>query len=88
MPSRVRNKKCYGSMILITQHLQKWFIDSDSGTRALQTLGFYKLIFLFQVKKIVAWKKMKSSNISGNMQRIFFVLSPCVWENYRLNKND
>ena len=29
-------------------------------------------------------EKMKTSNISATMPLIFFILSPCVWENNRL----
>ena len=32
-------------------------------------------------------KKMKTSNISGTMQPIFFILLPCVWENNGLLNN-
>ena len=31
--------------------------------------------------KWVEWKNMKTWNISGTKPTIFFVLSPCVWEN-------
>ena len=37
--------------------------------------------------KWVVWKNVKTLNISGTMPQIFFILSPCVWENEILNKN-
>ena len=38
--------------------------------------------------KCVAWKKVKALNISATIQLIFFLLSPCIWENNGLlNKN-
>ena len=58
----------------------------------IEVLGFYKnvrgdrglphnLVLPFTGEKWVAWKKMKTSHISGNMQLIFFILSAYVWEN-------
>ena len=47
----------------------------------------HNLVFLFQVKNGLHEQKVKISNISGNMQQIFFIFLPCVWkDNGLLNK--
>ena len=48
----------------------------------------HSLVFLFPTGKWVAWKNVKTSNIAGIMQPIFFIFSPCFCENnWLLDKN-
>ena len=62
---------------------------SDKGTKICNETGVATQFSLpFLDGKWVTWKKVKTSNISGTIQPIFFILSPCVRENNGLlNKN-
>ena len=62
----------------ITQHFKKSFRDYDRAIRALKN-GFrleMEFSLSFPGGKLVVWKKVKTSNISGAMQPIFFIVSP------------
>ena len=68
------------------------FTDSYRCTWALQKYATRqkvaaRLSLPFSRLKTGCMKKVKTSNISGTMQPIFFILLPCVWENNGLLNN-
>ena len=78
----------------ITRHFQKCFTDYDRSTPVQQkNVKDYKGVVLelslpFPGGKWAVWKNVKTSNISGAMQPIFLIFSPCVWENNGLLHNN
>ena len=81
---------------MITQHFQKTVLQIMMKVlefcTKINVLGDWGLPQNFQslpfpVGKLVAWKKLKTSNITGRMPPNFFILSPCYWgNNWQLNK--
>ena len=91
-PGRVENKKEYRyvSLLNIFKNVLQIMIgvfELYKKIAARQGLP-HNSVFLFPGGKWVAWKKVKTSNISGTLPSILFNLSSCVQENNGLlNKN-
>ena len=91
-PGRMKNKNFYGSLRLLNilkraLQIMIWILGLDRKFTKRQ--GFAAQLNLpFPGGNGLHGKKVKTSNFSGTIQLIFFILSPCVCENNGLlNKN-
>ena len=77
-PRREENKKCYGSMRLLSifQNVLQIMIGYSGSTKNVgDDRGVTAQLSLpFSGGKWVVWKKVKTSNISDTMPPIFFIL--------------
>ena len=91
-PDRVENKKSYGSLRIL--NIFKSVLQITVGIVGLYKKSARRQRVVVQLslpfpggKFVHAWKKMKTLNIFGTVQPIFFIFTICLANNRLLNKN-